>query len=395
MVELKYGLEGETRTTRRRFVKLLGWTASCSLLLPAAAFGQAVPGKSVPGRGFKTGVSYFGARDPRHVHEDMADIAAHHCTFVVHTYSEEDYHFYSKAMKQVVAISHDKGLSVLLDPWGVGGVFGGEAFSRFVMENPDQCQRRADGKGLAAACLNREAFRDFVKRWIDSASGTGADALFWDEPHFFIPRAVWSGTQKKDEWACRCDACRRLFREQFGHRMSKVMREEVVRFRDDSIVSFFSEMTAYAKDKGLANALCVLPEENPLIGISSWEKLAAVPSVDVFGTDPYWIVFKKPVDPYVRDAARKIVEIAARYGKEPQMWVQAYGVPAGREWEVGRAVQIISEEGISNIAAWSYRGGSPMNLASDDPEKVWAVLGEAYRRARSASRETWQPPLSR
>ncbi len=369
--------------TRRHFMRLAGSFAALALL-PSVMPGKTVAAEKTGrgGSGFKTGVSYFGARDPRHVRRDMADIAAHHCTFVVHTYSEGDYHFYSKAMKEVVAISHGEGLSVLLDPWGVGGVFGGEAFSRFVMENHDQCQRQADRKPVPAACLNREAFRDFIKKWIDSAARTGADALFWDEPHFFIPRAVWSRTQKKDEWACRCDACRRLFRDQFGHRMPKVMTEDVVAFRDDSIVSFFSEMTAYAKGSGLSNALCVLPEENPLIGISSWEKLAAVPYVDIFGTDPYWIVFNKPLEQYVGEAAKKIVDISSRYGKEPQMWVQAYGVPAGREHEVGRAVEIIAEQGIRNIAAWSYRGAAPMNIASDNPDRVWEVLGEAYRKVR-------------
>ncbi len=369
-------------TTRRRFMKEAARLASFMLVLPAALGRPAITSEAATITGFKTGVSYFGSRDPRQVRRDMADIAAHHCTFVVHTYSEEDYYFYSKAMKELVTISHDAGLEVHMDPWGVGGVFGGEAFSRFVMENPDQCQRQADSKMLPCACLNREAFQSFMKKWIDAAVASGTDCLFWDEPHFYIPRAVWRGTQRPEEWACSCQACRELFRTRFGHAMPAVMDDEVILFRDESIVSFLTEMTGYAKGKGVTNALCVLPEENPLIGISSWEKLAAVASVDVFGTDPYWIVFGKPLEPYVRDASRQIVRLAGTYGKEPQMWVQAYGVPAGREDEVGRAIRIMAQEGISNIAAWSYRGGAPMDLASDNPERVWEVLGEAYRKVR-------------
>ena len=98
------------------------------------------------------------------------------------------------------------------------------------MEHPDKSSGWPTAQPVAAACLNREAFRDFIKKWIDSAAQTGADGLFWDEPHFFIPRAVWSGTQKKKEWACRCDACRRLFRDRFGGRMPKVMNDAVVGF---------------------------------------------------------------------------------------------------------------------------------------------------------------------
>jgi hypothetical protein len=378
--------------TRRRFTVLLGSVASYVLTLAGASFGETMT-KTAPGGGFKTGVSYFGTRDPRHMKQDMADIAAHHCTFVVHTFSEADYYFYTKAMKRLVGVSHDEGLEVHLDPWGVGGIFGGEAFSRFVMENPDQCQRQADGMQLPAACLNRESFRAFMRQWVDAAAATGADVIFWDEPHFFIPRAVWRGTQRPDEWACTCEACRALFSKRFGHSMPAVIDDDVILFRDESIVSFFTEMTTYVRDKGIGNALCVLPQENPLIGISSWDKLAAIPSIDIFGTDPYWIVFGKPLDDYVRDAAAKIVDISVRYDKEPQMWVQAYGVPAGREDEVGRAVRVIGDEGIRNIAAWSYRGGAPMNIASDNPDRVWEVLGEAYRKVRAAKAQAQRPPF--
>jgi hypothetical protein len=383
MVEQRRDLDIHLGVTRRRFTVLLGSVASSMVMLPGAPLGGTVIKAGDPGGRMKTGVSYFGSRDPRHLREDMHDIAAHHCTFVVHTFSEADYHFYPKAMKQAVALSHAAGLEVYLDPWGVGGVFGGEAFSRFVMENPDQCQRLADGSALPCACLNREAFRAFMKKWVDAAVDTGADCLFWDEPHFYIPRAVWRGAQRPDEWACTCPACQKLFKARFGYAMPKVMDDDVVAFRDESIVSFFTEMTGYAKAKGVRNALCVLPQENPLIGISSWEKLAALPAVDIFGTDPYWIVFGKPVDDYVRTAAKKIVDISARYGKQPQMWVQAYGVPAGREPEVDQAVRIIASEGIGNIAAWSYRGGAPMNLASDNPDRVWEILGKAYGEVRS------------
>jgi hypothetical protein len=382
MSESKRDIESNAGITRRRFTALLGSVASSIVLLPGAAFGETMTKAGAPGAGMKTGVSYYGTRDPRHLRRDMEDIAAHHCTFVVHTFSEADYYFYPKAMKELVRISHDRGLEVYLDPWGVGGVFGGEALSRFVMENPDRCQRLADGKHLPAGCLNQTPFRDFVKQWVDGAAGTGAEVIFWDEPHFFIPRAVWRGTQRPDEWACTCDACRGLFRKRFGYALPTVMNDDAILFRDESIVSFLTEMTDHVGEKGARNALCVLPQENPLIGISSWEKLAAVSSVDIFGTDPYWIVFGKPLDDYVRGAARKIVSLSARYRKEPQLWVQAYGVPAGREEEVGEAVRIIAQEGIKNIAAWSYRGGAPMNIASDNPDKVWEVLGEAYRKAR-------------
>lgn len=378
--------------TRRGFIRLIGRLgfAGSAINIPkifgtmgdsspiSAAYGSDI------GSNFEAGVSYFGGRDPKHVKRDMKDIVDNGCTFVVHTFSEADYHFYTEAMAEIINISHDLGLKVYVDPWGVGGVFGGEAFSKFVMGNPTETQRLADGTHLPSACLNRKFFRDFMKRWLEAASEIGADIIFWDEPHFYIPRNVWRNKQGPNEWACRCSLCSSLFNERFGREMPMVMDEDVIAFRDDSIVSFFKEMTGYGARLKMKNALVMLPEESHLTGVSSWDKLASINNVDIFGTDPYWMIFKKDLDPYVRDAARRVMEISKRYDKEPQLWVQAYKVPAGREWEVGRAVEIILEEGIKNIAAWSYRGGVPMNLKSDNPDIVWKVLGEAFIRARKA-----------
>ncbi|MCX7765746.1 MAG: hypothetical protein N2246_03455, partial [Candidatus Sumerlaeia bacterium] len=76
------------------------------------------------------GVSYFGNRILRYVEQDMRTLARLGCTFVVHTFSENDFYFYRGTMQEIVALSHAAGLTVYLDPWGVGKVFGGEAFTQ-------------------------------------------------------------------------------------------------------------------------------------------------------------------------------------------------------------------------------------------------------------------------
>mgnify|MGYP000591098009 CR=1 FL=1 len=266
--------------SRRRF---LTGSGAALLALGSGSVGlfHGAVARGAEGRGFETGVSYFGSRDPEHVKRDMEDIIRHHCTYVVHTFSEADYHFYSEAMREVVRISKDAGLTVYIDPWGVGGVFGGEAFSRFVMEHPGETQRLADGTPLPAACINRPTFREFMDGWIDTAVETGADVLFWDEPHFYIPRAVWRGEQGENEWACRCDRCRELFRIQYGEEMPELMTDEVVAFRDRSIVDFFTNASARGGAAGLKNAVVMLPQESHLTGVSSWDLIAAIDTVDI------------------------------------------------------------------------------------------------------------------
>jgi hypothetical protein len=163
----------------------------------------------------------------------------------------------------------------------------------------------------------------------------------------------------------------------------------VIEFREQTIVNFFSEMGDYAKDCGLKNALCVLPEEEPLRGVRNWEVLTAIPSLDIFGTDPYWAIRGMPLEPYVRDTTLRAKALCEKYGLELQMWVLAFLIQEGREDEVMRAAEIFYEEGVRNIAAWSYGGGGWTYARSENADKVWEnvgkVFGELHQRARVES----------
>ena len=61
----------------------------------------------------RVGCSYFGVRIPRHVRRDMADLAERGYTGVLHTFSENDFVYYDATMAQIVAASHEEGLSGL------------------------------------------------------------------------------------------------------------------------------------------------------------------------------------------------------------------------------------------------------------------------------------------
>jgi hypothetical protein len=151
----------------------------------------------------KTGVAYHDVRDVRHAREDLQDMVAHHCNFVVHTFSETDLSFYTRTMKEIGRISKDLGLETYIDPWGVGGIFGGEALSAFVGRHLDDRQVLADDRSVSAACMNSSEFRAFMRVWIEAAAETGADIAFWDEPHSYT--GEWVGGEKA--WACRCAVC--------------------------------------------------------------------------------------------------------------------------------------------------------------------------------------------
>jgi hypothetical protein len=334
----------------------------------------------------KTGVAYHDVRDLNHVRTDLKDMVAHNCTFVVHTFSETDLSYYTRTMKDIVKASHDLGLEVYVDPWGVGGIFGGEALSRFIAENLDDRQVLVSGKSAPAACMNSPTFRSFMKMWIDTVADLGSDIVFWDEPHYYMVDWFIEGATT-DNWACCCPTCRKLFEEQYGHVLPKEMNEEVIAFRERTVVDFFSELGDHAKACGLRNALCVLPDEDPLRGVGNWEVLTSIPSLDIFGTDPYWGIRGLPLEPYVRDTTLKAKALCEKYGLELQMWVLAFLIQEGREDEVMRAAEIFYEEGVRNIAAWSYGGGGWMYTRSENADTVWEnlrkVFGKLHAQAQS------------
>jgi hypothetical protein len=326
----------------------------------------------------KTGVSYYGNRIPRHVRTDMEDIARNHCTYVVHTFSENDLQYYHNTIGEIVKISHEAGLEVWLDPWGVGRVFGGEAYSHFASQHVEVRQILSDGVSAPGACFNQEAFRGFMRQWTQTAIEMGADVLFWDEPHFIrrVPKS------ENDVWACRCRACQEKFQQLYGHPLPEQYTEEVHRFRHDSVEDFLVDLCQLTKASGCRNAVCFLPhQENDEKELALWNRLAGIESVDIIGTDPYWWAKKMDVAPFVAGYAEKIAALAREHGKEGQMWIQNFMITPQTEDYVRTAVRAAYQSGIRNIAAWSYRGAGYMAwLRSEDPDRVWTILGEEYAR---------------
>lgn len=334
----------------------------------------------------KLGCSYFGNRILTHVRGDMQSLIDMGCTYVVHTFNENDWMFYHDTIRQIVDISHEVGLEVHIDPWGVGKVFGGESFSNFVMQNVDSMQMVSDGKPVGSACPNNPKFRTFMREWIDAAVKTGADVMFWDEPHFYLPG--WMGG-RPDTWGCRCVVCQEKFEAVYGKPLPTTETDKVRQFKEDSIVEFLAELVEYAHQCGKKNALCVLPLRDESHSTANWDRLASIPHLDVFGTDPYWYAFKKDMREFVGASCDQVKEVCAKYKLEPQVWLQGYKTPAGREEELVQAVDLMVEKGIRDIAVWGFQSCGFMSwIRPDNPELAWAKVGEGFRRAKSRRDDT-------
>ncbi len=338
----------------------------------------------------ETGISYFGNRMPKHIAKDLVDIKKHNCTYVLHTCSEIDQAYYPGTMKEIVKISHDSGLKVQMNSWAVGGVFGGEAYSLFVMQNSNEVQELSNGKKLPAACLNSKKFRIFLKQFIGNCVSYGIDTFFWDEPHFYLP---WHFGDAPGDYGCFCPKCKKLYREQYGKAMPKKQDRTVDEFREKCVASLLNEINPVLKRGRVEGAICVLPKliEGENSGTGDWDRVASLKGIDLFATDPYWTMhLKRPgfnVEEFVRRNTVNALAAAKKYRKKAGVWVQCYSIKKGEEYNLETAVRTAFDCGARDIAAWGYGGASYMSqLACGRPEYCWDLLGELYKECRSKSK---------
>jgi N-acetylmuramic acid 6-phosphate etherase len=320
----------------------------------------------------------------------MADLVTRGYTGVLHTFSENDFVYYRNTMAEIVAISHDAGLTVQASPWGLGRTFGGEAESRWVAFHPEECQVLDDGRRVAAACLNSSAYRDFCKEWAEWVLECGVDSVFWDEPAWVVP--VHVGVDDASRWTCRCDNCA----ERFGGPVPAERTPEVQAFREASVVDFLREMLAHVAGHGGTNAICLLPSTEGTQGLADWNEVASLPGLDTLVTDPYWMHWDGSAEEFVRRFARLLRETADRHGVGAQLWVPSFGLTGDDIPDLEAAITAAREERVDDLWTWGYEACRHMtHLATPDSPLVWEAVSAALRgRPQTATTEAVRADLA-
>ena len=176
--------------------------------------------------------------------------------------------------------------------------------------------------------------------------------------------------------------------------------EEVERFRIDTIVDYFREVTAYSKRKGMYNAVCVMLGDSYGINLNTIDQIAGLDTLDNIGSDPYWLGHED-VEPYsfVYEATKKNLKICDKFKKDHNIWIQCYGTPRGREEEIIYATDAAYDAGARTILAWGYHGSDANDYRARNPELTWKVTGDAmYRildRERNSVRAKYYNGLSK
>ena len=344
----------------------------------------------------KTGVAYHGNRMLSHAIADMREIARADMDVVVHMLSHTDWERHDKVMKDIFAASEDAGLEVWVDNWGIGGAPGDK--SHFLSYHPEAHMYTGDGvMHPYQICLNAPSYRQFVKDWVDEVASLGGKMLFWDEPHIPAPKlpdgsGYYSG--------CTCPTCKKLFEERYNRPMPEIMDEDVSAFRNDTLVEFHEFVANYGRSSGMKNSICIMPYQLAGIGLQTSGKMesllamdvakvCAAESIDNIGTDPYWFGKKEITNPYeyVYNSAKTCVGVADKFGKDHNIWIQAYNAPRGREDEIITATEAAYDAGARTILAWGFHGCESNNYRSSNPERSWMCTVEGMKRIKSMERD--------
>jgi hypothetical protein len=171
--------------------------------------------------------------------------------------------------------------------------------------------------------------------------------------------------------------------------MPRVMTKKVAEFRENTMVDFlkFATVTTKKVKPKLRNAVCLLPHTDKVWPNSTWERVTALPTVDIISTDPYWqerpytTGKRRPLEGFVDLYAGRLAALARRHGKEAQGWLQLFGIPKRHERDITTALRMWEEAGVKNIAAWGFRACASYSLLeSERPKECWKRLGDYYAR---------------
>ena len=326
----------------------------------------------------RTGAAYHGCRMLHHVEHDMRDMAANHMNTVVHMMTHNDWERHYGVMQQIVGMSKAAGLEVWMDNWGLGGPPG--EISHFLAFHPEAHQIYSDGEmDRTRVCMNAPSFRSFMHEWIDAVAGTGAETIFWDEPHLPI--------RPDGTYSCACPLCRKNFEEKYGRPMPVTADDDVTEFRLSTVADFFTDLCGYAAAKGLKKAVCVMLGEEHGIHLGTLESICSIPTLDNIGSDPYWLRKSPNAYEFVYNGTKRNLEVADKFGKDHNIWIQAFATPRGREEEIVQATEAAYEAGARTILAWSYYGGISNDYGAENPYLVQEKIKQAFARIWDMERD--------
>lgn len=280
----------------------------------------------------------FGELSYDKIEHDVDEMTGAGFTNVVLCITEKDIASQNRLDFLTDTVTHMKsrGLEVWADPWSVGNIFGGEGGSTF----RDRDSRETRWK----RCMCNPNIDSLVHNWLDATASTGIGTVFWDEP------------EMKD--------CQK---------------------RHHNEIKFLEKYTAAAGRLALKSVVCLCADESKKHQLA---QAASLPDVVEIATDPYFpnpFPYPKITEEirlqYVERWAEFTRRTAEAAGVDWHIWVQAFGIPKGRESMIDEHVGVLRSRGVGSIAVWGFQGcKSVPDFANDSdasPDVLWRRIKKA------------------
>ena len=310
----------------------------------------------------RTGLSYMGHHNPKHLKTDLEDIQALGCSDVLVALQENDFVYMNGKLDFLPQLARESGLKPIAIFWGVLNLFGRGRSSQFLLAYPEGHQVNRDGSWNPAGCYNNERNVEHICRMVDRAAAGGYEGYFIDEP---------------TPLECCCPSCRALFEEWFGGNLSEAKDVKRQDFRRRCVVHYVQRITSYirAEHPRLETQCCVMPVDQSL-----WSEIGAIPGLDSLGTDIYWVNEDRDVEE-MRPLMRELEGLCRREGKMHHQWLQCWAVRKGREDRIREQGRVLVDEKPDALYVWAYLGQIGTSEACADPQSAWAKAAEVLRAA--------------
>lgn len=289
-----------------------------------------------------------GAAELEHVDLGQLCDLGFACLFV--TCHEDDVHWRVEQIATFMRRARARGLVVYAVPCGYGKVLDPDpaAPSLYVDTHPQTLQVDNRGRRCPKACPNNPYFLEWFSSsmrtlaWLLEASG-----FLWDEPSFHHSRGTW---------ACRCQYCQRLYQAWRGAEMPRDFGDDVLAFRESSIVMFLLAAAAaiQAVDYRLESVVMptpTLPGMPIFTGTGDWEAIAACSACDILSIFIPWQHHNVPLEQALRDVYQEATRHTQRHGKRTLLWTAAS--PSPRD-QVLEAIRVAASLGAERLVLSDY-----------------------------------------
>ncbi len=299
------------------------------------------------------GLTYVPCHLPDYIKRDMDVISSAGCNEVLFATQENHIKTLDGALRFGASLAKDAGLKPYAMLWGFANTFGGGRMSIFMLENLDVWRVGKSGEKAPLCCLNNPKVIDSFLEYTRTLWNHGFEGVYIDEP---TPQD------------CFCDICRLKFREMFGGDLLLAEgTREYKKFQRHTIRAYTGDICKVVKnlDRKIKTFCCIMPEDS-----ESFHDVANIPELDVFSTDPYWMVLNESIEWAVK-IAKDGREAALLTGKEFHLWLNVWNIPAGRESEIYTGGKKLAEAGCDALYAWSYRASQGTFEECDNPKLAW------------------------